>query len=302
MKIFLIGAGGQLGREVIETCPTRINEKLFEFIPLDKNIFDLEDIDSCKNLVRNENPDWIINCAAFTKVDEAETQKNKAYLINGYAPKVLSKELSNLSGKFIQISTDFVFSGKQNYPYKIDQLTEPVNEYGKTKEIGEKAVLENLGFTNKGFVIRTSWLVSSVGSNFVLTMLRLLNEKSEINVVSDQIGCITSTNTLSKAIWKLIDIREKKITLPTIFHVSDNGIASWYDIAMEIYEIGSKLDLIKNNVRINPIKSKDYICKARRPAYSLLDCENSKNILGLEKIHWKESIKNILLEINNPKL
>ena len=302
MKIFLIGAGGQLGREVIETCPTRINEKLFEFIPLDKNIFDLEDIDSCKNLVRNENPDWIINCAAFTKVDEAETQKNKAYLINGYAPKVLSKELSNLSGKFIQISTDFVFSGKQNYPYKIDQLTEPVNEYGKTKEIGEKAVLENLGFTNKGFVIRTSWLVSSVGSNFVLTMLRLLNEKSEINVVSDQIGCITSTNTLSKAIWKLIDIREKKITLPNIFHVSDNGIASWYDIAMEIYEIGSKLDLIKNNVRINPIKSKDYICKARRPAYSLLDCENSKNILGLEKIHWKESIKKILLEINNQKL
>ncbi len=296
MKALLLGANGQLGQEVLKLVPNSILGKEVKLIPVTKNKLDLEDAIRCKKFIKEEEPDWLINCAAYTKVDEAEINKNKANKINAVGPEIISRELSKTDGRLIHISTDFIFSGKQSFPYKTNQKSDPINEYGKSKAKGEVAVLKNLD-QNNGFVIRTSWLISPVGQNFVLTMLKLLNIRKEINVISDQVGCITSTNTLAKAIWNLVDLKEQNKTIPRIFHISDSGAASWYDVAREIYEIGSNYGLINNIVKINPIKSIDFKCNATRPSYSLLDCQDSKKLLKIENIYWKESLKNILFKI-----
>ena len=301
MKILLIGSNGQLGQEVKALAPSDISGIKYQFITLTRNELNLEDSIACEKIIKDEKPDWLINCAAYTNVDEAEKEKGKAQLINGIAPKVFSKELKKFSGKLVHISTDFVFSGKQGFPYTTDQKLEPINEYGRSKALGEKAVLKYLSYSKNGFIIRTSWLVSAVGKNFVNTMIRLLNERSELNVVSDQIGCITSTHSLALAIWNLIKIREENFNCPLIFHISDSGAASWYDIAMAIYEMGSKIGLINNDVKIKPIKSKYYPSPAKRPSYSLLECDDSKNFLKLDSIYWRESLEKILLKLSNNK-
>ena len=250
-------------------------------------------------MIYTYKPDFVCNCGAYTNVDKAEIQQDIAFKVNSEAPKALSEALLSSGGKLLQISTDFVFDGNQSLPYKPSQPTNPLGVYGLSKARGELAVLKIL--KNKGFILRTSWLIGPVSNNFALTMLKLHSERKEIKVISDQVGCPTSTKTLSIACWKLM----KKIQsysndneIPqNIFHFSDAGVASWYDLAIAVGEYAKELGILKNQANIIPITSKEYSSLAKRPHYSLLDSSSTRQFLDLPAIDWRTTLKEILKEI-----
>ena len=185
---------------------------------------DLENPDECRRAIEEHKPDWILNAGAYTAVDQAEREPKKAMSINAGAPEAFAEVLQKQGGKILQISTDFVFDGTQSTPYKPDQEKNPIGIYGKSKAEGEDAILSKLNSSDRGFILRTSWVLGPVGKNFALTMLKLHSSKDEIGVVADQIGCPTSTHTLAEACWRIItDNKNKK--LPSIMHWSDAGAA-----------------------------------------------------------------------------
>ena len=199
MKVLITGSNGQLGKALLKLTPKGI-----EVIPTNRSNFNLENIDQCKNFIGKHNPDWVINAGAYTAVDLAEDEPRKAMLVNGEAPKEIAKTLKELGGNLIHISTDFVFDGSQSFPYQPDQTPRPISVYGETKLAGEEGIKQVLGDDNNYLILRTSWVIGPVGKNFLITMLKLHNSKDTISVVCDQIGCITSTNSLSMIIWKII--------------------------------------------------------------------------------------------------
>ena len=297
MKIFLTGCEGQLGRALNKCKPRKIVDKDFEFIPLNKSAFNLENIEDCKELINRDKPDWIINSAAFTNVDLAERNKNKAIKINSDGPRALSYALSKYGGNLLHISTDFVFNGKNSYPYKINAKRNPINLYGLSKTDGEKAIEEILVPKKLGKIIRTSWLIGSTGRNFARTIVKLLNEKPEISVVADQVGSPTSTTSLAKACWKVIILNYKGKDLPSHYHFANSGVASWYDLAVAIGQIGKEIGLIKSSrFKIIPIKSSDYPTPANRPSYSVLDCFDSLKTLELAPLNWRDELSKTLRE------
>ena len=294
-KVLITGSNGQLGKALIKFAPKNI-----ELILTSRDLLDFNNNNQLKVYIRNLKPDWIINCAAYTSVDIAENNLSLANQINGFALKVISSEIKKFGGKLIHISTDFVFNGEQNRPYSTEEKGNPINVYGNSKLIGEIEIENQLSNMNQAAIIRTSWLMGHVGKNFISTIIRLNNEKIEIPVVSDQIGSPTSTFTLSKACWRLIEIgklepinKEKLLKL----HWSDAGVASWYDIAVAIGEISYELGLIKNKAIIHPIKSLNFKTLAKRPRFSVLDVSSSINYLGLKSIHWRTALLNVLKEI-----
>ena len=226
--------------------------------------------------------------------------------INAIAPKMFAEELSQTGGNLLQLSTDFVFDGEQNFPYTTDQKKNPLGVYGATKAAGEDAIYEVLGNSNQALIIRTSWLIGAVGKNFMHTMIRLHRSQEEIRVVSDQIGCPTSTLTLAKACWRAIEKQkdiEPNVLAPQIHHWSDEDSASWYELAKVIGELAKRIVIIEKQARVIPISSKEYPTHAKRPKYSILDCTSTRQFLNLEAIHWKESILNVMKHISplNPK-
>ncbi|MBK17126.1 MAG: dTDP-4-dehydrorhamnose reductase [Prochlorococcus sp. SP3034] len=301
MKVLLTGTTGQLGQEIIKAKPSFV-----ELIAPTRRELDLADTESCRRAVQLHQPDWVINSGAYTAVDKAEDEKELAMSINAIAPKMFSEELSKTGGKLLQLSTDFVFDGKQNFPYKTDQKKNPIGVYGATKAAGEDYIYDVLGNTNQALIIRTSWLIGTVGKNFMKTMIRLHRSQEEIRVVSDQIGCPTSTLTLAKACWRAIEKQkdtESNVTAPKIQHWSDEGSASWYELAKVIGELALRLGLIERQAKVIPISSKEYPTPAKRPKYSILDCTSTRHYLNLEAIHWKESILNVMKQVSalNPK-
>ena len=249
MKILLTGSTGQLGQEIIRSKPNDV-----ELINLDRKNFNLEDLNHCYNFVKEFKPDWVINSAAFTNVEEAEINIKKTYLINQKAPEIISKALNSFGGKLLQISTDYVFDGNKNKPYKVDDKINPLNIYGKSKALCENSLKDILKDENRLLIIRTSWLISHIGDNFLKKILKLINEKDEIKVIDDQIGCITSTASLSKACWKLLEKNEsnskKKLRMSSLHHWTDEGIVSWYDVALMIKNISQNMGLIKNKCKL----------------------------------------------------
>ncbi len=290
IKVLLTGSQGQLG------CAIRkLNPKGIELISLDKNKFDLSKINNIQKNLEEIKPDFIINCGAYTNVDLAENEKESVMNINANSVKEIALYLKQNGGNLIQISTDYVFDGLSSNAYKVNQKVCPLNQYGLSKARAEKFVQEILGETNQGTVIRTSWLMGTVKKNFLLTMILLHQTKKEINVVSDQISCPTSTNTLAEACWKAIQLKldrniYEKNFMP-ILHWSDNGIASWYDIAVAIGEISAKHGLVNFPAFVNPIKSEDYPSNAKRPNFSLLDCNSSREFLGLKGKYWRKALE-----------
>ena len=220
--------------------------------------------------------------------------------INTQAPKIFAENLGIYGGKMIQISTDYVFDGLSNKPYKINDIKNPLNFYGMTKSLAEDHLKEIFKGKELGHIIRTSWLISSVGENFVLKMLSLHSKMSEIKIINDQIGCPTSTKTVAESCWKLIDRRMSKVPdIPQILHCSDLGEGSWFDLASSIGEIGTHLDLIKKPAKTIPIKTREYKSLAKRPHYSVLDCEKTYNLLDLSPSHWKENLIQIMEELKH---
>lgn len=283
-KVILVtGSYGQLGSEIKELSS---DYKKLKFLFTDVDTLDITNLKSLENFF-NENPiDFVINCAGYTNVDKAETDKDAAYLINVSAVKYLAELTNKKSAGLIHISTDYVFDGTGNEPYKEDDATNPTSVYGKTKLQGE---LEILNTVKNSIIIRTSWLYSSYGNNFVKTMLRLGKERNELNVVSDQTGSPTYAKDLAKVILDIINNSSDNSGnfISGIYHYSNEGVCSWYDFAIEIFKIANI------TCKINPIGTKDFPTPAKRPFYSVLNKSKIKSTFGITIPHWKDSLTSV---------
>jgi len=288
MRVLLTGAGGQLGTALQKSCPGAV-----ELIATDQAELDLSDAKACTAMVAALKPDWVLNGGAYTAVDRAEEQPQLAEAVNAAAPRAFAEALAELgSGRLLQISTDFVFSGQQGHPYGPEDQAAPLGVYGASKARGEAAVLEVLG-QQRACVLRTSWLYGPVGKNFCLTMLRLHEIKAkagdQLNVVADQVGCPTHTAGLASACWQVLarDIGGMQ-------QWSDAGVASWYDFAVAIGEEAVALGILATAAKVNPISTAEYPTQAQRPSYSLMDCSASRKALGLEPLHWRQGLRKVL--------
>jgi dTDP-4-dehydrorhamnose reductase len=281
--VLVTGSNGQLGNEL------RVVSKNFygyDFIFTDIESLDITSKENTSEFIRNANPDWIINCAAYTLVDKAEDEPDKALLVNGTAVKNIAEAVRETECKLIHISTDYVFDGKANVPYDELVVPNPMSAYGRSKLAGEKAAMLH----QHSMIIRTGWLYSSFGSNFVKTILKHGKVKESLNVVFDQTGTPTYAADLANAIMQIISgvIRNQIAFNAGIYHYSNEGVCSWYDFATEIVR-EARLECI-----INPILSKDYPTAAQRPFYSVLDKSKIKENYSLSIPHWRSSLKNCI--------
>lgn len=292
MKVLLTGAAGQLGQALVASVPPGI-----ELIATSRVELDLADPAACRNAVATHQPEWVINAGAYTGVDLAETHQDLAMAVNAGAPRAFAEGLAEAKGRLLQLSTDFVFNGSQGTPYQVDQRRDPLGVYGRTKAKGEEAVEEVLD-PAAAVILRTSWVMGPVGRNFALTMLRLHQTKDVISVVADQVGCPTSTLTLAKACWRVVESNADP--MPPVLHWSDAGAASWYDVAVAVGELGHELGLLEHPAVVQPISTADYPTPARRPGYSLLDCVGSRNALALDGQHWRAALRSVLMAIPPP--
>jgi dTDP-4-dehydrorhamnose reductase len=284
MKVLIAGANGQLGRTLADTAPEGVTPHL-----LDLPDFDITDEANVRRQVSAAAPDLIVNAAAYTAVDRAEEQSDLAFAVNAAGAGHLARAARETGARLIHVSTDYVFDGGANTPYAPDAECRPLGVYGRSKRQGETAVLEAL---DNALILRTAWLYSRHGANFVLTMLRLMAQKPLLSVVVDQIGTPTWTGTLAAAVWAAAGRSETR----GIYHWTDAGVASWYDFAMAIQEEAVALGKLARPIPITPIRTADYPTAARRPAYSVLDCTSAWRDFGLAPIHWREALRRMLGE------
>ena len=297
MKVVITGATGQLGQALRRSLPRQISGEPVDIITTARKsglgdlTLDMADPSACRELVKQCRPDWLINAGAYTAVDQAETQPDLARAVNVGAPKAFAEELQRTGGCLLHLSTDFVFNGNQGSPYRPDQPVDPLNVYGLTKAAGETAVASVLS-ADQLCILRTSWLYGPKGKNFLLTMLRLMREREQLAVVSDQVGCPTATSGLAQACWAVIEHQ-----VSGLHHWSDAGVASWYDFAVAIADLARKAGALHNYVRIDPICTTDYPTPAQRPSYSLLDCTRTREALHLSSLHWREALEKVLDDV-----
>lgn len=287
MKILVTGAYGQLGNEI--KC---FADKFpwWQFIYTDVDTLDITDENAVESFIQKSNPDVIINCAAYTAVDKAESDIESAKKVNELAPKLLARYARKVKSEFIHISTDYVFNGKAFTPYSEDDEVNPQSVYGVTKLNGEKSCVEE---NPRCLIIRTSWLYSAFGNNFVKTMLRLGSERDQLKVVFDQIGTPTYAADLANSILSIIrDAEKNKLSfVPGIYHYSNEGVASWYDFAKAIFEISDV------ECDVSPVRSSEFPTPAKRPGYSVLDKSKIKNTFGISIPYWKDSLKNCIQKL-----
>lgn len=281
MKILITGAYGQLGNE-IKVISAKF--PVWKFLFTDVDTLDITDENAVNIYFQHNLPDFVINCAAYTAVDKAESDIGTAKKVNELAPKLLAKYSKITGARLIHISTDYVFDGEAFTPYSEEEMVNPKSVYGETKLQGELNCFEE----NPGtVVIRTSWLYSSFGNNFVKTMLRLGTERGQLNVVFDQVGTPTYAADLVNSILSIIRLTEENPEnfVPGIYHYSNEGAASWYDFAKTIFEISGV------SCKIDPVLSDQFPTAAKRPHYSVLDKSKIKNTFGITIPYWKESLK-----------
>ena len=294
MKVLITGSNGQLGKALNKNKNEFIKYQDIEIFNTTKSDLDLGDESSCTRLIEKYEPDWIINCGAFTAVDRAEIESEEAYKINSYGPYFLAKILKKIGGKLIHISTDFVFDGKSNKAYKVSDPVNPINTYGKTKALGEHFLMKKENNFKNIFIIRSSWIIDNRGNNFFLKIIKLLSKKENLQVVNDQIGCITNAQNLSKICWELIINQRNIPEKPMIFHFSDSGICTWYDVAIAISELAYNKRIIIKKPEIIPVDSNFFNLPAKRPNFSLLNCEKTYKFFKFHPPHWRETINDLL--------
>ncbi|WP_075342098.1 dTDP-4-dehydrorhamnose reductase [Tenacibaculum agarivorans] len=285
MRVLVTGASGQLGSEIKSLSKKFThNEFFFE----DSKGLDITDSKRVDAYIADNNIDTVINCAAYTSVDKAESEEETAERVNGEAVKNLVQSLSKKKGKLIHISTDYVFNGKSYIPYKENDEVDPIGVYGKTKRKGEEYLLNS---EIEGVIIRTSWVYSSFGNNFVKTMLKLGEDRNELNVIFDQVGSPTYAKDLGELCLNLLD--KDFNTDSKIYHYSNEGVLSWFDFAKAIMEISGK------TCEVYPIETKDYPTPAKRPNFSLLNKSKIKKDFGIEIPYWRDSLKMCINEIES---
>lgn len=286
-RVLVTGAGGQLGWELQRSCPAHV-----ELHALTSADLDITDTQAVMNKVQAIKPDWIINAAAYTTVDKAESEPERAYATNEHGARHLAEAARAVDARMVQVSTDFVFDGEQGRPYISGSPTNPLGVYGKSKLAGEQGVCEALG--EHALILRTAWVYSSHGHNFVKTMLRLMQERDQLGIVADQIGSPTWAHGLAGAIWKGLDLG-----MSGIHHWTDAGVASWYDFACAIHDEARALGLLERDTLIRPIRTEDYPTPARRPSFSVLDKTSAWQALGITvPTHWRAQLRTMLHEVN----
>jgi dTDP-4-dehydrorhamnose reductase len=287
MKALIIGAKGQLGTTLTQTVPNAI-----EPLSLDLPEFDITDSNSVDAVFGSEKPDVVINASAYTAVDRAEEEVDLAFRVNATGPKNLALAARKAGSRLIHVSTDYVFDGTACTPYPLQAPCSPLGVYGKSKRQGEINILEVI---DNPLIIRTSWLYSKYGNNFVLTMLRLMRERDELKVVADQIGAPTWASTLAAAIWAAVE----KSQLKGIYHWSDAGVASWYDFAVAIQEEALLFGTLDKIIPIHPIGTDQFPTPVKRPMYSVLDCSHAIRDFGIDPMHWRSALRQMLLSLRD---
>ena len=279
MKAVVVGAAGQLGRALVAGAPSGAH-----VIAYDRSDLDITAKEQVDSAIATCEPDVVFNAAAYTAVDKAESEPDKAHAINADAVGYLAEASHNAGAKFVHVSTDFVFSGKDSVPYLPDAATAPLGIYGATKLAGEQEAAK----ADNSLIVRTAWVYDRMGRNFVNTMLRLMRERDTLSVVADQIGTPTLTDDLASALWQLADENAQGT-----FHFTNSGVASWYDFAVAIQEEAMATGSLDHAIPVLPIRTRDYPTPAARPCYSVLDCSKTYETLGKPARHWRQALRSI---------
>ena len=287
MKILVTGANGQLGRETV----LMLQKAGQEVIATTRQELDFSSPENITSIIANHQANWVINCAAYTQVDKAESDQKLAFVVNRDAAKAIAEGVKLYGGKLLHVSTDYVFDGRQSQAYKEDDATQPLGVYGQSKFEGEQAIREVLP---EAIILRTAWVYGIHGHNFVKTILRLAAEREVLSVVDDQIGTPSWTADIAQAMLTLI---QKDIT--GTCHFTNEGVASWYDFAVAILEFGKNLGYPVKTQKIIPIPSSQYPTPAPRPAFTVLSKEKIRKLLGYDIPHWQASLKTMLEELKS---
>lgn len=289
-RILVTGINGQLGEELQKTLASAA-----KVIGVGRERVDFSQPESLRQIIAAAKPDAVINSAAYTAVDKAESEFDLAMAVNGQAPGIIAAECRKLGIRLIHISTDYVFDGTKSYPYQDADPTNPLGAYGRSKLAGELAIRQNC---EDAIIIRTAWVYGVGGKgNFVKTMLRLGSEKEEIRVVGDQIGSPTWTGDLANAIVSVLNKAS-----PGTYHYTNSGVASWYDFAVAIFEEASQLGWNLKVQRVIPITTAEYPTPAKRPSYSVLSCAKIAAVLGTNPPHWRQGLRQMLKDFSQSKL
>ena len=281
-RILLTGTTGQLGQELQQTLAS-----LGKVTGVNRQSLDLVQPDKVRQAIREVKPDLIVNAAAYTAVDKAETETELAKAINGMAPTIMAEEAQRLEAVLIHVSTDYVFDGRKNTPYTEEDTPNPINAYGQSKLLGEEGVQKTC---DRHIILRTAWVYGTYGKgNFVKTMLRLGAEREELRVVVDQVGTPTWTGDLA---WAIAQLGQK--ASPGIYHFTNSGAISWYDFAVAIFEEAQQLDFPLKVQRVVPITTSEFPTPAPRPAYSVLSSKKISAVLGTHPPHWRQSLRQVL--------
>ena len=281
-NILVTGCNGQLGNEMQLLSA---KNPQFNYFFTDVNELDITDEQAVKAFIREHDIDCVVNCAAYTAVDKAEADEARADLLNHVAPGYLAQAVREQGGCMVQVSTDYVFDGTAHRPYREDASTCPASAYGRTKLAGEEAVL---AACPEAAVIRTAWLYSTFGGNFVKTMLRLGREKDSLGVIFDQIGTPTYARDLAAAIFAIL----KQGIVPGIYHFSNEGVISWYDFTKAIHRIAGI-----TNCKVRPLHTEEYPTPAARPHYSVLDKTKIKETYHIEIPYWEDSLEECIRQL-----
>ena len=284
MKVLVTGAGGQVGRMLCATCPAGV-----DLVTRTHTELDIGEGAAVRSHIEQVRPNAIINAAAYTAVDQAESEPELAQRINSEGPGHLAAGAAACGARLLHLSTDFVFDGRFSSPYRADAPTNPLSVYGTTKRDGERAVMDTL--PEHSVIVRTAWVYAAEGKNFLNTMLRVMRERGAVRVVADQVGTPTAARPLAETLWKIVMRPE----IRGIHHWTDAGVASWYDFAVAIAEEGAALGLLPQTVTVAPIATEDYPTPAHRPAYSVLD-KRSLAAFGLSPRHWRARLRDTLKE------
>jgi dTDP-4-dehydrorhamnose reductase len=285
MRVLVLGGGGQVAGAVAVAAPPQHQVSVRSRAELD-----IGDAEAVARAMAESRPEWLVNGAAYTAVDLAEDQPERAKAVNDTAVGTLAAAAARARCRLLHLSTDFVFDGESNRAYLPGDATHPLSVYGESKLAGERHVL---GGTEPGIVLRTAWVYAAAGRNFVLTMLRLMRERAQLNVVCDQIGTPTWAGGIAAAIWGLIEVDAPG----GVYHWTDLGVASWYDFAVAIHDEALVRGLLPREVAVTPIPTAAYPTRARRPAFSVLDSSSTRALIKAPARHWRHNLRTMLDEL-----
>jgi dTDP-4-dehydrorhamnose reductase len=282
VKVLITGKGGQLAWELENTAG--VDDQL---VVLSRKELDISDADSVKKNMALHQPDLVINAAAYTAVDKAETEQDKAFAVNDTGAKNLATVCKEQHVRLLHVSTDFVFDGTKPTPYQTNDAVNPLGVYGASKLAGDLGVMQILP---SSVIVRTAWVYSQHGNNFVKTMLRLMAEKPQLGIVYDQVGTPTWAAGLAKWLWAVAE----KPEVSGVFHWTDAGVASWYDFAVAIQELGIEKGLLAKTIPISAIPASQYPTPAQRPSFSVIDKTSAETAAGVNTVHWRQQLSSMM--------